>query len=107
EAIGSPAPIAVGGELRLFFAARGREDTAPRTADGGAAPVNASIALALAPLSAQAPELALWPHNPVLGGIANLSPIEESEPSVVAAGGEWRLYYASEGRIELATNPPR
>jgi hypothetical protein len=113
EAIGGPSPIVAqdpsgASFLRLFVHARGREDTAPNTADGGPAGLNDSIALAVArlPLGAS-PELQIWPHNPVLGGIENLVPIAEREPSVIRIGGEWRMYYESDGRLQLATNPPR
>jgi hypothetical protein len=108
DSLGSPAPLVVDGSLRLFAHARGREDTAPKTADGGAAPLNDSIALVIAslPTAGAVPLFASWPYNPVLGGIANLAPIVESEPSVVRVGGQWRLYYESEGKLELATNPP-
>jgi hypothetical protein len=112
ESAGGPAPIIASDPagndfLRLFFHARGREDTAPKTADGGAAPTNDSIALAIAPLSPASVELSLHAHNPVLGGIENLAPIAEREPSVVFVSGEWRLYYESAGKLHLATNPPR
>jgi hypothetical protein len=113
EAIGGPSPIVAedpsgNSFLRLFVHARGREDTAPNSADGGPAPLNDSIALAVARLPLD-PVLALriWPYNPVLGGIENLAPIPEREPSVVRIGGEWRMYYESDGRLQLATNPPR
>lgn len=112
EAIGGPSPIAASDPagnafLRLFLHARGREDTAPKTADGGAAPVNDSIALAVSPLASAPSPLEIHPHNPVLGGIENLAPIPEREPAVLRIGDEWRLYYESGGKLHLATNPPR
>jgi hypothetical protein len=113
EGIGGPSPIVAqdpsgASFLRLFLHARGREDTAPNTAEGGPAKLNDSIAVAVArlPLSG-APVLAQWPHNPVLGGIENLVPIEEREPTVIRSGGEWRMVYESDGRLQMATNPPR
>jgi hypothetical protein len=113
QSLGAPSALVVRdalGEnaLRLFFSAVGHESTAPES-DGGA-PVNASIGLAAARLGASPRDLdfALFPQNPVLGGVQNLAAVTEREPSVVRVGDEWRLYFDDgAGAVWLATNPPR
>jgi hypothetical protein len=93
-------------QLRLFVAGRGREDTAPRSSEAGAPPINTSIGVAVAPLG-NALALQVFAHNPVLADLKNLVPIGETQPSVVQAGNEWRMYYESDDGLYVATNPPR
>jgi hypothetical protein len=113
ERIGGPSPVVAEGALgndalRVFFAGRGRELSAPKPADGGPAPVNGSIAVAAATLASVGPgiTLELSRFNPVLAGIENLAPLVEDQPSIVHVGEEWRLYYESDNGLAYATNPP-
>jgi len=112
-AVSAPFAIAVDTalgerELRLFVAGRGRENTAPRSSDGGAPPQNSSIGVAVAPLRDLDSGLTfqVFPYNPVLADLENLVPIAETQPSVIRSAGEWRMYYESDDGLFVATNPP-
>jgi hypothetical protein len=115
DRMGAPWPVlhrtALGDrQLRLFFAANGREKTAPRDEDTGKIPMNRSIGVAIGSIPANGAdaEIAyeLWPFNPVLAGLESLAPLVEDEPSVVRHGEQWRMYHQSEDGLVLATNPP-